>query len=427
MAAQSLLSAALHQEPWAVSALIYGLDELIDDEGRPVSERRAPSLAKQGVAMELKACPYHDERQGKPMNVSALAQITKHLDAVLGDIRAFAGALPGQRAQWRRVLIVVLDQLAGPAIHVLKTRDMVPPVPARVAVGHKLAAGYFGVVREILAREAQGEQRVVSVESLGRFVKETRALIGESEVCAGPPHLIGRVSEALIDGGATPAASQVPPARIDIATALSHQVGLSIAWELFDAAIERHLLFGEVARDVLHPRTEIVRRELDRRLVELADPKRSPPLESAAAAVPPEAPTAGALRTRLGSRGTQDAAFPQAAEKVAELLALGEGGLQLLDASRRDSVARCVTGYFLTYRSVVVALFTLEQRLRQLLGYAPEAPMKLNGVVLPAPKCMRWAEMLLGHKLRCPTRLTPELALSSPRRPPVVLVPGSPA
>lgn len=425
MAVPSLLSAALHEEPWAVSALIYGLDDLLDDEGRPVSERRAPSLVKQGVPMELKGCPYHDERQGKPMNVSALAQITKHLDAALSDIRSFGSALPGQREDWRRVLIVVLDQLAGPAVYMLRTRGNGPAVRAGVAVGHKLAAGYFGVIRELLAREAQGQTREVSVESLGRFIKETRALIGESEVCAGPPHLISRVSEALLQGGTTTTPGQDLRDRIAIATALSHQVGLSIAWELFDVAIERRLLCEELARDVLHPRTEIVRRDLDRRLVEVADPKRSPLLASAAAAVPPEAPTAEALADLLGSGGARHSASAQTAQTVAEILARDEGALQLLESSRRDPVARCIAGYFLTYRSVLIALFTQEQRLRVLLGYALDAPMKLNGVVLPAPKCMRWAEMLLGHKLRCVPGLTPEMALSSPRRPPVVLIPAS--
>lgn len=424
MPAPSLLSAALKQEPWALSALIYGLDELLDDEGRPVSERRAPSLVKQGVVMELKGCPYHDERQGKPMNVSALAQITKHLDSVLSDIRAFAAALPGDAQTWQRVLIVVLDQLAGPAVHVLKCRDIVPPVPARTAVGHKLAAGYFGVVRELLARQAQGEQHEVSVASLLRFVKETRALIGESEVCAGPPHLLARVSEALLQGAASPLPSPALSSRSELATALAQQVGLSIAWELFDAASERHLLRELLHRQVLQPRTEIVRRELDRRLGELAEPTRPAQWPHAAAAVPLAVPGSAELADLLRSGGAPDPAFAMTSAKLSELLTLDEGALQLVDEARRAPVAGCLAGYFLTYRRVVAVLFTLEQRLRELLGYAPVAPMKLNGVVLPAPKSLRWAEMLLGHKLRCLPARAPELALSSPRRSPIVIIPG---
>ena len=102
-------------EPWAFSQLIAGLDDVLDEEGRPLAERRAPSALKDGVPMELGPCPYADSRQGEPMNLSALEQITRHLKPVFRELRAFHAALPAGSPSHDRMFLAVLDQLAGPA------------------------------------------------------------------------------------------------------------------------------------------------------------------------------------------------------------------------------------------------------------------------------------------------------------------------
>lgn len=432
MQTPALLKLVLDGQAWSVSGLIYGLEELLDDEGRPVSERRAPSAVKQGVTIELRRCPYQDDRHGQPMNVSALAQITKHLDAVLEDIRAFrssatslgagaAAASPGGD-DFSDVLCAVIDQLAGPAVHVLRQRDVVPPVPARCAVGHKLAAGYFGVVREILCGAALGEPCPRTVAGVMQHVRKTRALHGASEVCAGPLPLIERTTDVLLRGQSD---RRVPDARVAIAAALTQQVRLSIAWEIFDGACERALLLGHLHDIEWMPRTTIVRRALTTRIDELRAAPRVFTIAGALQALPGAGGAAllAGVRTAYASLLSGAAAAPQdtaraddSAQTLAELLARDEGAIALASGAPRDPIAAHLAGYFSGYRATLAALFAEELRLRQLLGYDARPPLRTNGVLFPAPRTLRWAEMLLGHWLRCTPTAQPAIIVSNPRR-----------
>jgi len=410
------LVAALSDKPWAVSGLIYGIDDLVDDEGRPVSERRAPSAVKKGVPMELRQCPYADERHGQPMNVSALGQITRYLDAVLDDIRAFRSSLPGADGEeWTELLTTVIDQLAGPAVHLLRSRGASPPIAARRAVGHKLAAGYFGVARGVLVAEARGERPEVSVEGLHQFVRESRALIGASEVCAGPPHMIAQVSGVLLHGKSEERAA---PDRVSLAETLSAQVAASVAWELFDQAIERRLLLEDAPGAAIRPRTATIRAALAERTAHVAEARRPATEEDAARAVPATlgVQARAQMRAMLGEGGLAAPEHAGAARVVADLLDRDEGAVERLGGDVREQVARRLAGYLLAYRSTVSALFQLELRMRAILGYSPDVPMKLNGVVFPLPRCVLWVEALLGHRLRCEPSTASELVLANHRR-----------
>ena len=68
---------ALSEGAWSVSAVVFDLNDIVDNEGRPVSERRADAAARAGVEMEMRQCPYAGIRHDKWMNVSALAQISR--------------------------------------------------------------------------------------------------------------------------------------------------------------------------------------------------------------------------------------------------------------------------------------------------------------------------------------------------------------
>jgi hypothetical protein len=414
MSERNPLEAALRDDPWAVSGLLYGQDALLDEEGRPVSERRAPSVVKQGVPIELRRCPYHDERLGQPMNVSALAQITRHLDEVLEDIGSFRSSLPSNYGGWQALLVAVLDQLAGPALYVLRARGPTL-VPAKLSVGHKLAAGFFGVVCDLLSADAQGDRRAVTVDSVLTFVHERRALIGASEVCAGPIHLIARTTEILLHGCS---AQRVPSERVAIAEALAAQVGLGLAWDLFDAAVERRILLHDLVREQLRPRTEIIRRALDQRFTALAKSSCPPTEEQAAKAVPMTAVLADPeeLRTLFLQGGAAERAHAATAIVVEDLLAHGEGAIELLDIGLRRPLAQRLAGYLLAYRIVVARLFSLELLLRKALNYPEDVPMQLNTVIFPLPKSLRWFEATTGHRLLCTPAVAPELFLLNHQR-----------
>ena len=59
-----------------------------DREGRPLGEHKAGAERMQGIATELRTCPYRGSRyhHALPMNVSALRQVTAHWAEVLGGL-----------------------------------------------------------------------------------------------------------------------------------------------------------------------------------------------------------------------------------------------------------------------------------------------------------------------------------------------------
>jgi hypothetical protein len=433
MLKSSPLQAALLDEAWAVSGLFYGLEQLLDEDGRPLSERRAPSDVKKNVVMELRRCPYQDARNGKPMNVSALAQITKYLDAVLQDISAFRSTLAeeaqkgiaGSKEEGSEpldaLLVTVIDQLAGPALHVLARRRDDLRIPPLLSVGHKLAAGFFGVVYNLLFARAQGKERALDVDSMMHFIVESRALIGESEVCAGPPHLILRATEILLHGTAK---ERTSPLRIAFAKTLAAQVSLGIAWELFDAAVERRILLEDARRETLRPRTSTITRALDERVREL-EKSGEPQTEAHAARAVPTSPASPAaidpkdaesLRQLLASGGFALPAHAEIAEILHGLFSHGDSAIEIPDASLRLPLARRLAGFLVCYRRIVVTQVALELRLRELLQYSKEAPMKFGGVVFPHSKCQKWFEALTGHWVRCVAASNLEFRVMNHRR-----------
>ena len=52
------LEDALSEGAWSVSAVMFDLNDTLDDEGRPISERRADAEARVGVEMDMRECPF---------------------------------------------------------------------------------------------------------------------------------------------------------------------------------------------------------------------------------------------------------------------------------------------------------------------------------------------------------------------------------
>lgn len=395
---RSDLDNALDAKPWSFAGVVFGLEQIRDDEGRPLSERRAPSVVKDGVLIELRSCPYSDERLGQPMNMSALTQVKRHLEAVLEEVAQFRAMSPEGNPTWAEVFVAVIDQLAAPARYLLETRARRGPVPAQCAVGHKLAAGYFDVLRKLLLREALGDRRPVSVKNLLTFVKEQRALIGASEVCAGPPNLIARVSEVLVNGMPTDAVA-LPLERVSIARLLSLQVQVGIAWELFDLESERRFLFDEIGRAHLRPRNAFIERKLDERIDEL-----SRGAGSIGVALPelPETLAPDALK-RLETvlhEPRENGSYVRTRDVIGQLLSYSDGAVELTLPSADAVVAASFARYLVTFREFVRVQCTIEQELRTRLGFAVDASIKLHPTVLPKPKGLDWYEVVLGHSLR---------------------------
>lgn len=411
------IDAALNGGPWALSGLLY-MELPLDDEGRPLAERRAPSAVKQSVEIELRTCPYPDERRGAPMNVSALAQITRHLDAAISDIAAFRQLANDENPTWFDMLTTVVDQLAGPAVFMLRARDPHCRIPAIRAVGHKLAAGYSGVVRRLVRGRALGEQLVVSAQTFLEIAHRSGALLGASEACAGPSRLIERVTEVFLRP-----LEDVPPlddeARLLIARGLAKQIALGVAWELFDSAIERELLLdrGLVAR--MTPRNPFMERRLATRVEELTNAEELAGVENAEQALPTniDPDDLETLRGRMQSAGQPHALEEDAASHAfEELIARGEGGMLCEDRSDRAQLACRLGAYLPVYSGFLSLLWRLETALRTQLELSTDSPMKLNKMILPSPRALGWWEAVLGHRVESTAAFHPQVVVRNHRR-----------
>lgn len=397
--AKSLVD-ALGNGAWSVSAVMFDLNDMVDDEGRPISERRADPAVRAGVEMEMRQCPYHGVRHGRWMNVSALAQVSHYYTPVLEELAAFRRLANGADATWADILAGAIDQLARPAIYLLQQRSERGPVPAQMAVGHKLAAGMFGVLRSLHERLAVGENLPVTGASFMRLVDETGALVGASEVCAGSLKMIDKVSTALVEGHSD-SRVELDHTRLDIARCLALQVQLGIFWELYDRVHLWSLLRGE-HRQQLHPFNEFLARKLERDANELAalEPARPD------GATLPQALEAQA-RVRLAD-ALRDEGAPHVLEQDvhAATALLNEPGSAVRYDGDIAPFALQVARYLGTHRLFVSELSKLELELRAGLGFSTETPIRLGTAVFPTPQALPWYELILGRRIGADSHLT---------------------
>jgi hypothetical protein len=396
---KSLLD-ALGENAWSVSAVVFDLNDMLDDEGRPISERRADAAARVGVKMEMRQCPYAGIRHDRQMNVSALEQISNYYNAVLAEMAAFRRQTQGENATWADILAGVIDLLARPAIYLLQQHNAQGPVPARIAVGHKLAAGFFGVLRGLHERLALGAELPVTVDNFLKLVDEMGALVGASEACAGSPQMIRKASTALLHGS-TDNLPELDRLRIDMARCLALQVQLGIFWQLYDRVHLWSLIRGEHRAHLL-PCNNFLARKLERAEEDME--ARAPSRPNGA--VLPDALDAQ-LREKL-ALALRDAADPQALEEdlrtASELLNEPDSAIRY-DATHAPFALQ-VANYLNTHRLFVAELSRLELELRGHLGFSAATPIRLGAAVFPTPQALPWYELILGRHLGADGHLT---------------------
>jgi hypothetical protein len=211
---------------WIMARQVH---EYLDTAGRPIGEGHAAAI--QHVHTEMQPCPYAGSRHhhDKPMNVSALRNILP----VWGDILALLSWL-GQRYRARHGKeVTTFDDLAlvtsagvflADFLVLRRHRPLrsgeIPLLISglyKVCLGFQLAA-FFGLMRERLRAEEP-----IPLPDAARFYDHIEAqelLIGEAEVCAGPPAMIREAYDAMV-GRQAIAQEALPPdcTRLDIAWA----------------------------------------------------------------------------------------------------------------------------------------------------------------------------------------------------------------
>jgi hypothetical protein len=397
--------------PWSLGAVINGFDRIRDDEGRPMHENRAPAEQKEGIPMRMRRCPYPDERKGKMMNVSALAQITAHLDEVLSDIAGFHASLPPGPPTWDRFCMALMDQLGRPALYVLRSSEPEPTVPAAMATSYKVAAGYLVPTRELMSLALGPGAPEASIRNLIDFVHERRSLVGAREVCAAPMNMVQQVSRAFMLGEPI-TRDQVDDERVVMARALTLQQWIGLTWRAFDLQLERRLLLTELGGSLLRPRTPHVARILEERRTTVRESEETPRV------VPPA--LLGPSRVRRLSEAMAPAGevdpWPELTQLVTSLLEYGDGAITLTDTARRAPFSRRFVGYLRALQVFQAEFEGLERDLRGALGFEPTAGVAFEGGFFPAPKSLRWFEMVLGHRLRPAEDGTPGLVLRNQHR-----------
>ena len=385
------LQDVINERAWSMSGLIYAVADIHDVEGRPLGERRAASAAKTDVPMVLRDCPYHDERKGIAMNVSALSQITRYLDEVLEDVGQFRAQLPDGDL-WDSMLATIIDQLTAPVSYLLRRHPIPDTIPAKHAVAHKLAAGFFGVLRKILIHDAQKKLPPASYDVFIKFVHDQRLLIGQSEACAGPPPMIEKASRAVAIRA--DAATAAPPWRHDVARILTDQIRLGIAWELFDRITEQRFLLEGDRHQRLDTKTGVIARALAAR-IELLLESETIPSDAALNALPLALDASKAIAEHL--RGAPRADDPL----LGVLIPLVGDRHCAIRLSEEDITvaAQRFARYIRVYHAFAHTLAALEVALRDALSLETAAPIKLSGMIMPHPRTLRWFEAAFGHKL----------------------------
>lgn len=381
-----------------VSDLLFGLSSLIDSEGRPLGERRAPSAVKAGVEITLKECPYRDSRRDQPMNVSALAQVTAHLDPVLDDLTRFRGAQPLSTAStWSGVMTAVVDQLFAPGRFLVTAGGVVSGLPAVAAVAHKLAAGYFGMVYEVLRRQECGTQVVFTTQSFLEHIAATRALHGASEVCAGPPAMIAKVTEVLLGGYPSGINSEAFTQRRTVAELLTKQLLEGLRYQVLDAALERALF--EILGACPTARNHFIRERYTSRHAELREQNT------------PQSTAATLLEGRMSP----------AVSALERYLRDGAGAI-LAGDEQIPAILSVASALLCEYERTVASQKKLERELRGTLGLPSETLRSRNALILPLSNTGRWLEALSGASLRYAANLS--LTLHRVREPGVNLTPN---
>jgi len=395
------LDAALNNDAWSVSAIIADLNDMLDDEGRPISERRADAAVRVDVEMEMRKCPFEGIRQDKWMNVSALAQISKYYNDALDDMAGFRRKTKETDASWNDILACIVELLAGPAIYLLQNHSKNGPVPAKLAVGHKLAAGMFGVLLTVHERLALGGKLDVTVDSFMDLVDELDALVGATfEACAGSPAMIRKASVALMEGEADNQV-EISPFRIKIAHALALQVQLGIYWQLYDRIHLWSLLHGEF-RANLKPFNSFLENKLKQ--AESTVKSQKPP-QPDGSTLPEEIEMQQRMTIADALNDNADMNMLEEDKQTAEAL-INEAGSPIQYNGDIETFALSVANYLNTYRLFKTELSKIELELRELLTFPGETAIKLGGVAFPYPQAMSWYELILGRKLGEDGRMT---------------------
>jgi hypothetical protein len=238
--------------------MVFDLHDHRDAEGRALGEHRASAHVRDAIPMALKACPYAGSRfqHPRPMNVSALKQLTRHWDDALAGIAWVRQQYLKRRSlpalQHDRDCLAVGEAIAAiPAFLTHRAERAVGDgeLDPRVAALYKVIIGINRVYAILISGQmmSAGQQRapVSAPEDIATFAETGGFLVGGEQVCAGSARQIADAVAALIAGGPPAPAAWLPPmlAPVERFLAFAHAMRrLAAAKLLFKTATTLALL-----------------------------------------------------------------------------------------------------------------------------------------------------------------------------------------
>jgi hypothetical protein len=249
---------------WIMSRHVH---EYLDVAGRPVGEGRAAAF--QRVQTEMQTCPYAGSRyhHAKPMNVSALQQITPAWEQIVTMLswfsRRYCARHQAEITNYDDLSLVTSAGVFLADFVVLRQHkplrsDEIPVLISglyKVCLGFQLAT-FLSSMRERFADETTPKPLP---DAAGFFddLEANELLIGEAEVCSGSAAMIMEAYDAMI--GRHPVAEEALPPDCTC---------LEIAWE-------QHDLFTDHAANMWNELVMYVI-QASQFLPELADPRLPP-------------------------------------------------------------------------------------------------------------------------------------------------------
>jgi hypothetical protein len=184
-----------------------------DADARPLCGEAIVTDPEFRAQLELKRCPYAGTRKHHPlpMNVSALKQMTRHWSDVLGTARllghALGGATTAGPSATARLMRVAYGAMCLPLYLLYRATSPMRDgeVPGFVSGLHKASIDIATGAQLMLLLAHGGD---ISTGSLLELVEHEGLLIGAAGVCAGPPHMINELLDAMTGSHAAPSADR---------------------------------------------------------------------------------------------------------------------------------------------------------------------------------------------------------------------------
>jgi hypothetical protein len=178
----------------------YLANDRLDEDGRPLGE--VSSTLYDRVETEVVACPYPDGRHRRPMNRTALRQVSSVWPSVLATLQTLSRPNATVHHTWKIALIGIAAPLLSPV-----------PTSRGLSALYKACLGLSQVTTTLLLEDdgvaAMPFCELGSGTDFYTALDQHGWLLGQVQVCAGPAAMLVQMGEVLAHGG-SPSSPPLP-------------------------------------------------------------------------------------------------------------------------------------------------------------------------------------------------------------------------